>query len=323
MVVGLFGVSFLTPLNALFALAAALPLAALLATQRRADQIRRLFSFSAPGRRALLPVVVALVLLPLLVAVAAAQPVVVRNHTVSERADAQAFVLLDTSLSMQASSAPGQPTRLARAKRMAIQLQRSLSDVPVGVASMTDRSLPNLLPTTDETLFDRTVEQSVAIDRPPPSQPYKTRATTFDALTPLVESRFFSQGVQRRLVVVYTDGESARISPVLRLTLHRRVTPLFVHVWAPGERIFERGRADRKYASDPTSTAALNEVAQITGGQAFAENDGHAVANAARDAVGRAGTRTHVDAYARIALAPWIILVGVLPLVYLFWRRNA
>ena len=35
---------------------------------------------------------------------------------------------------------------------------------------------------------------------------------------------------------------------------------------------------------------------------------------AARDAVGRAGTRTHIDAYARIALAPWFVLGGVVPL---------
>jgi hypothetical protein len=323
MVVALFGVSFLTPLDALFVLAAAMPLGALLLTERRAGQVRRLLSVAAPGRRALVPIAVALVLLPALVAVAAAQPVVVRNRMVSERADAQAFVLFDTSLSMRASAGPGRPTRLARAKRLAMRLQQQLSDVPVGLASMTDRSLPNLMPTTDQTLFDRTVEQSIAIDQPPPSQQYRDRATTFDALIPLVESHFFTQGVQRRLLVVFTDGESAKISPVLRLTLHRRVTPVFVHVWQPGERIYAKGKVDPRYVSDPTSTAALNDVASIAGGRAFSESEHGAVAAAARDAVGRAGERTHVDAYARIALAPWFILCGILPLGYLLWRRNA
>jgi hypothetical protein len=323
MVVGLFGVSFLTPLDALFALAAALPLGAMLLTERRAGQVRRVLAVAVPGSRALLPVAVALVLLPALVAVAAAQPVVVRDRTVSERGDAQAFVLFDTSTSMRASGGPGQPNRLARAKRLAMKLQQALTDVPMGIASMTDRSLPNLLPTTDQTLFDRTVDQSVAIDQPPPSQQYKDRATTFDALIPLVESHFYTQGVQRRLLVVYTDGEASKISPVLRLTLHRRVTPIFVHVWEPGERIFSRGKADPRYVADPTSTQALHDVAAIAGGQAFAESDGKAVARAARDAVGRAGTRTHVSAYARIALAPWFVLAGILPLGYLLWRRNA
>jgi len=323
MLLGVFGVSFLTPLDALFVLAAAVPLGALLVTQRRAARVRRLLSLAGPGRRALVPVAVALVLLPALVAVAAAQPVVVRNRMVSERADAQAFIVFDTSKSMRASAGPGKPTRLARAKRMALQLERSLSDVPVGIASMTDRSLPNLMPTTDQTLFDRTVEQSIAIDQPPPSQQYKDRATTFDALIPLVESHFYTQGVQRRLLVVYTDGESAKISPVLRLTLHRRVTPIFVHVWEPGERIYNHGKVDPRYVADPTSMQALDDVAQIAGGRALPESDRKGVASAARDGVGRAGTRTHVAAYARIALAPWFVLCGILPLGYLLWRRNA
>jgi hypothetical protein len=320
--VAILGVSFLTPLDALFVLAAALPLGALMLTERRALRVRRLLSVAGPGRRALLPVAVALVLLPALVAVAAAQPVVVRDRLVSERADAQAFVLFDTSLSMRASAGAGQPTRLARAKRLALRLQRSLSDVPVGLASMTDRSLPNLMPTTDQTLFDRTVRQSVAIDQPPPSQDYKDRATTFDALIPLVESHFYAQGVQRRLLVVYTDGESAKLSPVLRYTMQRRVAAVFVHVWGAGERIYNHGKADPHYVADPSSVASLNDVAEITGGSTFSEADPKAVARAARDAVGRANTRTHVDAYARIALAPWFVLAGVLPLGYLFWRRN-
>ena len=320
----LFGVSFLTPLDTLFVLAAAVPLGALLVTERRADRIRSVLRVVGPGRRALVPVAVALVALVALVAVAAAQPVVVRQQLVSERADAQAFVLFDTSRSMLASARQGAPPRIVRAKHLAMRLQRALADVPMGVASMTDRALPNLLPTTDGALFDRTIMQSVAIDRPPPSQQYPNgRATTFDALVPMVESHFYSQGVQRRLLVVFTDGEASRLSPVVRLTLQRRVTPVFVHVWAPGEHIWVHHRVDPRYFADPTSTHDLQQVAALTGGKTFSENDFGAVERAARDAVGRAGTRTHVDAYARIALAPWFVLAGVLPLGYLLWRRNA
>jgi hypothetical protein len=320
-----FGVSFLTPLAALFVLAAAVPLGALVLLERRASKIRRLLRVAGPGRRALAPVVVALVLLPALVAVAAAQPVVVRQRMVSERADAQAIVLFDTSLSMRAAGGPGRPTRLARAKRLALRLQQALADVPIGLASMTDRSLPNLMPTTDRTLFQRTVMQSIAVNRPPPSQQYNAgRATSFDALIPLVESRFFAQGVQRRLLVVFTDGEASRISPVLRLTLHRSVTPVFVHVWAPGERIFQAGKVDPHYVPDAASTQALDDVARLTGaGRSYPERDFTSVSHAAREAVGYAGTRTHVNAYARVALAPWFVLGGVLPLGFLFWRRNA
>ena len=267
--------------------------------------------------------VAALVGLSALVAVAAAQPVVVRERMVSERADAQAFVLFDTSTSMRASAGPGKPSRLQRAKRLAIRLQHALSDVPFGIAAMTDRSLPLLMPTTDRTLFERTVRQSLAVNQPPPSQLYKDRATTFDALIPLVGSHFYTDGVQRRLLIVYTDGESAKISSLFKLTLQRRVTPVFVHVWEPEERIYNNGKADPRYIADPSSAAALETVARITAARTFPEGDTGAVARAARDAVGFAGTRTRIDAYARVALAPWFVLGGVVPLGFLLWRRNA
>ena len=60
---------------------------------------------------------------------------------VSERADAQVFILFDTSLSMRASAGPGQPTRLERAKQMALRLQHALSDVRWH--RLDDRSLPS------------------------------------------------------------------------------------------------------------------------------------------------------------------------------------
>jgi hypothetical protein len=319
------GLSFLTPLDALFALAAALPLAALLAAERRAGRIRQVLSLPAPRRRAVIPVAVALTVLTSLVAVAAAEPVVVRQRLVSQRADAEAFFLFDTSLSMRASARPGKPSRLVRAKRIALRLRAKLPDVPIGIASMTDRSLPNLLPTTDIALFRRTLLQSVAVDHPPPSHVYSGRATSFDALAPIIESHFFSQGVQRRLLVVFTDGESSRISPLLNTTLQRRVATVFVHVWARGERIYGRdGRPDPKYVSDPGSAAALDHFAALTGGRhSFTEKQMGPVAGAARDAVAYAGTHTHVTAYARVALAPWFVLAGAVPLAFLLWRRNA
>jgi len=324
-VLALFGISFLTPLDALFALAAAVPLAALAVTERRSGRIRRLLALPGVRGRALVPTAVALVLLLLLVGVAAAQPVVVRERFVSERADAQAFLVLDTSLSMQAAAGPGQPTRLARAKQLALRLRAALPDLPMGIASMTDRVLPNLMPTTDATLFLRTLGESVGIDRPPPSQAYPGRATSFMALVPLVQSNFFASRATRRLIVVFTDGESSPISPILRLTLQRRAAPLFVHVWRPDELIYDRKggrRPDPGYRSDPTSTAALESIAQITAGKLFDESQLPQLAAAARNAVGFASTRTHIDSYARIALAPWFALGGVLPLGFLLYRRN-
>jgi hypothetical protein len=259
-----------------------------------------------------------------LFAAAASQPVVVRQRTLTQRSDAQAFFLFDTSLSMQAARSPTGPTRLERAKRLALRLERALPDLPIGVASMTDRSLPNVMPTVDQTLFTRTVHQAVGIDRPPPSQPHKGRATTFDAIAPLVQSQFYSPGVEHKLLIVLTDGEAAPISPVLRLTLQRQVRPFLVHVWAPGERIHRRGgRVVSGYTSDPSSAAALRNLAAISDGRVFSERDLGALERASRDVAGKARLHTEVTSYARVPLAPWFVLAGAVPLLFLLWRRNA
>lgn len=320
----MFGVSFLTPLGALFVLAAAIPLAALAVTERRTARIRRLFAVAAPGRRAIVPVGVALVLLPALVGIAAAQPIVVHQKFLSERADAEAFFVLDTSLSMSARLAPGDPSRLARAKREALRLRNRLTDVPVGIASMTDRTLPNLMPTTDAALFARTLAASVGINSPPPSQPYRGRATTLEALVPILQSHFFATSTRHRVIVVFTDGESSKLPAVLRYQIQKMpgLTALVVHVWRSGERIFRHGRADPNYRADPTSGDALASFANLIGGRVFSEQQLGQVAAAAQAGVGHSRTERRVESYARIALAPWFLLGGVLPLGFLLYRRN-
>lgn len=321
----MFGVSFLTPLAALFVLAAAIPLAALAVTERRTARIRRLFTVAGPGRGAIVPLVVALVLLPALVGIAAAQPIVVHQKFLSERADAEAFFVLDTSLSMSARLAPGDASRLVRAKREALQLRNRLTDVPVGIASMTDRTLPDLMPTTDPALFARTLAASVAIDSPPPSQLYNGRATTLAALVPVLQSQFFATSTRHRLIVVFTDGESSKLPPLLKYEVQKvpGLTALFVHVWASGERIFRPGgRPDPNYRADATSGDSLASFASLIGGKEFSEQQLGQVAAAAQAGVGHSGTERRVQTYARIALAPWFLLAGVVPLGFLLYRRN-
>jgi hypothetical protein len=318
------GLSFLTPFCALFALAAAVPLAAVLLTERRASRVRRALSLATPRRRALAPVILALALLPALVAVAAAQPVVVRQRQLTQRADAQAFFVFDTSLSMSARPGLRAASRLARAKREALRLRATLGDIPVGIASMTDRTLPSLLPTTDAALFERTLRQSVGIDRPPPSQRYPGRATALQALLSIAGSQFFPPGVKHRLLVVFTDGEASKLPATASLSLPQQslVPPLLVHVWSADERIYVHGKVDPRYRPDPTSEQALQEFASLTHGQVFGEHDLGRVAAAMHAEAGRAAAHTTVDAYARIALAPWFVLGGIVPLGFLLYRRN-
>ncbi|HVS85407.1 MAG TPA: vWA domain-containing protein [Gaiellaceae bacterium] len=318
-------VSFLTPFDALFALAAVVPVVAFVLAQRRAAAVRRLFSLPLRGRRELVLAAAPLVLLPALVGVAATQPVVVRPERTQVRADAQVFFVFDTSLSMSASAGPNAPTRLTRAKREAMRIARSLGEIPAGVAVMTDRMLPVLLPTTDLGLLANTVQQSVEVNSPPPSRTYSGRASTFTALTNIRPTRLFPEGVTHPLLVAFTDGESATVPP----TSHEALEPyggplpvLAVHVWAADERIYVHGAPRPGYSPDPESTSALRDFAKVTGGQAFSENEIAKVAATIRkETRGRATTRT-VSSYARVALAPWFVLAGVLPLGFLLWRRN-
>lgn len=321
----IFGVSFLSPLGALFSLAAAIPVGGLLHMGRRGRRVRRALGLGGRGRSVLAPLV-ALVLLPVLVGVSAAEPVVVRRQLVHERGDAQAFFVFDISRSMLASTGPDLPNRLARAKQVARRLEQALGDVPVGIASMTDRTLPELMPTTDKSLFAHTLGESVGIDEPPPDQPYgRGRSTSLAALAPVATSRFYGHGATHRLLVVFTDGEAQPLSSELpRLGPLRALSPVFVHVWGPRERIFdERHRPDPRYSADPQSTSLLAAAAAAADGSVFGERQLRSIETQARRVVGQRPTSTRLGGYARVPLAPWLALAGVLPLGFLLWRRNA
>ena len=318
------GFTFLTPIDALFALAAAVPLAALWLAHTRMEHVRRVFSLKSPRRRELVAVIVALALLPVLMGVAAAQPVFVRHQELGQRLDVQVYFVFDTSTSMSARTGPHGLTRLERAKQEAEEVIPKLGDIPVGVASFTDRVLPYLMPTPNQVLIRRTLAQSVGIDRPPPSQVYTGRATTFSALYPIPYSNFYSPGVRHRILVVFTDGEAVPIRSAVGYELARAMTvhPLFVHVWAPTERIYVHGRVDPRYRPDPTSARALSRFATAADGRVFGENDLNTLAQTIRTEAGSTPVTTQVLGYARVALAPWFVLAGIIPLAFLLYRRN-
>lgn len=320
------GLTFLTPLDALFALAALVPLAALWLAHNRMEHVRRFFSLTSPRRRELAGVAGALALLPVLMGVAATQPVVVRRHLLQQRVDVQAFFIFDTSRSMTARTGLHGPTRLERAKREADEVVPQLGEIPVGVASMTDRVLPNLMPTPNLAVIRRTIQEAVGINQPPPSEVYRGRATTFAALYPIPSANFFNPGVRNRIVVVFTDGEATPFDSGVDVdraeSLGTEVHTLFVHVWAPTERIYVNGHVDPRYVPDPTSAGALSRFAAASHGRVFGENDLHALEQTIRQEAGKAPLTTKVNGYARVALAPWLVLAGIIPLGFLLYRRN-
>src|SRR5437763_7377779 len=191
--------TFLTPVGGLLALGALLPLGALALNERRAARARRALGLDAPPRRAAVATAIALALVPGLLGLALAQPVLQSERIPHMRSDAQVFYVFDTSESMRASLGPRRPNRLARAVAMAERLHVELANVPSGVGTMTDRVLPNIFPTSSEAVFTAALAETVGVDRPPPKG-FADTATTFAALDTFAGSNFFDEGIAHRLV---------------------------------------------------------------------------------------------------------------------------
>lgn len=317
------GVSFLTPVAALFGLLAAVPLAVFVWRRRRVEQIQRALGLAAvaPHRRLLLAASLAAV--PALVGIAAAQPVVTSTRTVPQRSDAEVFVVMDTSRSMLASSASGEPTRIERAKELGLELQEALPDIPLGIASMTDRVLPHLFPTVDGRVYRETMLEAIGIERPPPSTSFGTNVTTLDSLGVIPTLAFFPPRAKNRAIVVFTDGET---QPVSTLGTDFAATPkidvTFVKVGDASEQIFESGVSEAAYEADPSSAGLLADAAAAAEGRVLEEGRTPETAAAVRAALGAGPTQERRIEGNRRALMPYVVLLALLPLGFVLYRRN-
>jgi hypothetical protein len=255
--------TFLTPLAALFALTAAVPLAVHVRRQRRLDGARAALGLVSPSLRARLPLAAALAAVPMLLGIAAAQPVVETTRVVPERTDVEAYVVVDVSRSMLAAAGPGEPTRFERAQELAVDVRAALPEVPFGVASLTDRVLPHLFPTTDERVFAATVSEAIDVESPPPGNFYLTAATSLDALADVPELNYFRETATKRVLVVLTDGETRPLEGRLPSAFDREpgFETVVVRLWDANERIYETGVAEGSYEPDPRSEALLAEAA--------------------------------------------------------------
>src|SRR5829696_6185952 len=201
------------PFGALVALAAALPLAVFAARERRAARIRAALGVGSSSRVSVATTGFALAAIVGLLALAATQPVLSMTRSRAERTDAELYVVLDTSRSMLASAAPGDATRYDRARTAAERVARAFGEVPVGLASLTDRTLPHVLPTTDARVYLSALDRSIGVERPPPAFFYTTQSTTIGSLRVLATRNFFSPQAQKRVAIVLTDGETRETGP--------------------------------------------------------------------------------------------------------------
>lgn len=316
---------FLTPLAALVALVAVVPLAALYFVRKRGSRTRAAIGLDDPSSRTYVLPVAAIVLIGLLLGLAASQPVLQFRETVRVRTDAEALFVLDTSKSMLARRRPGGATRLERAKTDALRMRNALPTIPSGLASITDRTLPYLFPSSNENVFRATLSQAVGIERPPPVEQLLSRVTRLDTLGAVATQGFFSPSARRRLLVVLTDGESLPQTNPHITSIFRRppgIETTFVQVWRPNERVFQGRLPDPAYRSDPTARKTLDRFASALGAKVFSESQVGAASATVEGLAGSGPTVDRGDRLRHIAFAPFLAAAAFLPLALLLWRRD-
>jgi hypothetical protein len=318
-------ISFLTPAAGVIALLAIVPLVVLLDGERRARRLRALLRLDAPSTRGRALWIGGVVAVPILVALAAMQPVIDRSEKHVSRTDAEVYFVIDTSRSMAASGSAKSRTRLQRARASALEIRTEIGDMPAGIASMTDRVLPHLFPTSDPATFTATLERSVGVDRPPPVN-FNRTATALGALASLPTRGFYSPEITRRVAVVFTDAESRAFSTAGLASVFQRppgVLALIVRVGNADERVYTiEGDLDLAYQSDPNAYRTAQAAAIATGGLSFEEGDEGRVVRAIRSYVGSGRTEVRGDDRTKFALAPFTAAFAFLPLGLVLWRRN-
>ena len=315
---------FLTPTAGAVALAVLVPVLAFAVAERRVERVRNVLLLEAPRGGIDLVVVGALAAAVLILALAAAQPALADKSTQRMRTDAQALFVVDTSASMAASSGATGRTRLQRATEAAQRLRAAIPDVPSGVATLTDRVLPNLLPAPDAAAFDATLDHAIAINEPPPRE-INPRATAFGALAAVPGAGYFEPSAKHRAVVLLTDGESTYFDAnnVGRAFASKPRTGLLaVRFWRGNEAIYApSGKSDPNYRPDANGKAQLASLAAATGGKAVEEGQLGSAASSLRSMLGTGPTRTVGRAQRTHPLAPYVAVLALLPLLLVFRRK--
>jgi hypothetical protein len=317
--------TFLTPLAALVGIAAIVPLAAVIARERKAARLRRALGLAAPPRLARIARAVAVVALLGLLAAAAAGPALPGQRAPAARRDAQAFFVVDVSRSMLAAQGPHRPTRLARAVVFAERLRADLADVPAGIATLTDRVLPNLFPSSDAADFNQVAERSLAVDHPPPARVRK-RSTDFGVLPDLASGNYFGAQARRRLVVLLTDGESAAfdVGWTAQSLRDAHLDLIIVRFWHGDERIYAgRDAIQLGYRPDAAATAWADRLGLAVSRQrSFAEGETAAAAGAARRLLGHGPTGPTATRADLRPLSSYLVAAASFPLAFLLLGRG-
>lgn len=316
--------SFLSPAAGLVGLVVVLALVVLRSAVRRSEALCLALGLDPDRRRRTLHEALPLVALALLLAFAAAQPVLSTRQAREGREGVEVIAVVDVTRSMLARRSPTEPTRLDRARAMAKEIRAGLTDVEFGVASITDRVLPHLFPSLGVNSFAATIDRAIGIERPPPDRNAR-RATALGALADMARLHFFETDSYRRVALVVTDGESVPVDLASFRTrmVNGRVAVIFLHVWRHDERVFENdATVVAAYQPDPTSIRELRRVAGAVDGALFVEGQTREVVAEIRRLIGTGPTVPRGRELRSVSLAPHVAAAAFLPLLVLLRRRN-
>jgi hypothetical protein len=310
----------------LIALAGVVALVVLLAGDQRLRRVCALVGLRPPTFRTTVPLAVAVGALTACLALAAAQPVVATQQKTKGRADAEVYFVFDISRSMGARSGPHAPTRLDRARTVAKQIRAGLGGVPAGVASLTDRLLPHLFPSTSVNDFNAVVDRALGVDRPPARLAWgDSLGTRLSAVGDLPTLGYFSERARRRALVVITDGETLQegLSSLPAQLTQNRLHPFLIRIWGPNERVYDpRGIVNPNYRPDPESTALFDQLATSLQTRVYGDHDAAHIAAAIRKDLGSGPMTTRGRELRSTTLTPWFVGLALLPLLYILYRRN-
>jgi hypothetical protein len=301
-------VVLLSPLAGLAVLGAAVPVGVAAFTARRSRSVATILGLPPAPLRLDVPRVACAAAICVLLGLAAAQPVLQTTGNERVRRSSEVLFVVDVSRSMLASQGPAGSTRLDRARRVVLDLRRAVPDVPAAVAGLTDRVLPYVFATSDESTFENVVARSVAVEAPPP-QDVARNATNFGALAAVTSSGFFPSSATHRTCVFVTDGETAPYSSggvAAALDGPRGCSLLVVQVWAPDERVYGvDGLPEAAYRPDGAARSLVQRLAQVTSGQSFDAGHVHQAARALRRVaeIGPTENVTSVERQRRLAPA--------------------
>jgi hypothetical protein len=250
-----------------------------------------------------------------LLGLAAAQPVLSNQAVVRVRSDVAVLFVLDTSRSMAASLTAGSPTRLSRAEQAAARLRATIPGIPAGVATLTDRVLPDLLPVSDTAGFDLVVKRGVAIEDPPPVT-QGVNATSYAALDDIATGNYFMARVKRRVIVLLTDGETNPFDPdrlAHQLSTQAGYRFLAIRFWNRNEAVFDAdGQREPSYRPDPTGRLLLGQLAAALGGRSFEESQIDSAASYLGQVIGHGSAPRARGVPGQRPLAPYVAGLAVL-----------